>query len=225
MKFPRLLIAATIFAALPAEGQCQAHVTTEPIAKDGTPLNLDLPKSLHMRNTGGSDGPRGPGSGSGLCVWTSINHTAYWQSIPELYELQKRMMQKPGGGWPARVDSEMTAIFSQLGTPRPDIVQIEMNDLDLLAQAVKRGRMPGVTYARSPTGRYQGKKIAHMVTLVGARVGNGPDGKGWWVVLDNNYPGSFEWMSESQFLACASGGGRLWAVLFLGSGPGLVPVN
>ncbi len=65
-----------------------------------------------------------------------------------------------------------------------------------------------------------------MVTLVGAGIGKGPDGKGWWCVLDNNYPDSYEWMSENQFLRTYTGGGQGWCVIFgTPAGPPPVPFH
>lgn len=60
---------------------------------------------------------------------------------------------------------------------------VEGSDLERLKLACRTGRMPGVTYAFSPTGRYGGARIAHMVNLVHA------DDQ-WFAVLDNNYPGA-----------------------------------
>lgn len=201
----------------------QAHVTTAPVANDGTELPLDLPAELHMRNTGGM-GPRGPGSGAGLCVFTSIEHSARWQNVWELHGFQKWMMSKPGGGWPEKVTAMSAAYCKEKGCPVPELIQVQSADLEPLRLAIRTGRMPGVTYAYSPTGRYGGRRIAHMVTLVAAGQGKGPDGKGWWCILDNNYPRSFEWMSEGQFFRTYTGGGRNgWAVIPRQPSPPPVP--
>ena len=60
-------------------------------APDGTPVQIDMPQNLRMHNTGGRDG-------SGLCVFTSINHAAIWQNVAQLKDFQKWMKSKPGGG-------------------------------------------------------------------------------------------------------------------------------
>ncbi len=80
--------------------------------------------------------------------------------------------------------------------------------------------MPGVTYSFSPTKRYGGARIAHMVSLVHA------DDQ-WFCVLDNNYPGldKYEWMSPAEFLKTYTGGGGGWAVILLDRGPPPLPWN
>jgi hypothetical protein len=76
--------------------------------------------------------------------------------------------------------------------------------------------MPAVTYHRSPTGRYGGRRISHMVSLVAA-------GEKWFAVLDNNYPRSIEWIEPEQFRDCYTGGGSGWAIIPLKPGPPPVP--
>lgn len=212
-----------------ARGQ-SAHVTTTPTAKDGTPIQLDLPWPLHMKNRGGNDrgpgNPRGePGKGAGLCVFTSVEHAARWQNVAVLHGLQEWMTRQPGGGWPDRVKKVIAKVSKEQGVPEPEYLQVESNDLEILRLAVRTGRMPAVTYAYSPTGRYGGAKIAHMVSLVAAGAGKGPDGRGWWAVLDNNFPGTIEWMSEAEFSRAYRGMGQGWTVLLLPPGPPPAPTN
>ncbi len=215
MRFASLFL----LIALARPTLAQAHVTKEPVANDGTVLQLDLPLSLHMRNTRGTDR-------AGLCVWTSLNHSAYWQNIQGLQGIQKYMTHLRGGGWPSRVDDLVPKVCASLNAPTPSVLNIQNKDLEILKLATRLGRMPGVTYSFSPTGHYGGRRIAHMVTLVGAGIGKGPDGKGWWCVLDNNYPDSYEWMSENQFLRTYTGGGQGWCVIFgTPAGPPPVPFH
>lgn len=211
-----VLLAALMLAG--GQANAQAHVTKEPLAKDGTPVHIDLPPALHLRNTGGSDG-------SGLCVFTSINHSAYYQNSILLQDFQKWMRQFPGGGWPEQVDRKIKELARARKDQTPAFIQIETNDLDILRTACRTGRSPGVTYSFSPTGRYNGQRISHMVSLVAAAAGKGPDGKGWWCILDNNYPKSYEWMSEGQFLRTYSRGRQGWAVILLDPGPPPVPTG
>ena len=58
--------------------------------------------------------------------------------------------------------------FKEEGTPKPDYLQVEGDDFEILRTACKTGRMPAVTYGYSPTGRYGRAHIAHMVNLVHA---------------------------------------------------------
>lgn len=184
-----------------------AHRTESPFASDGTAVDAWLPPVLHMRNTGGSDG-------AGLCVFTTIEMIGRACNIRPLFGYQKFMTRRPGGGWPEKVDDTLTAFCREQGSNKPTYFHVEANNLALLKKALRSGRLVGITYNYSPTGRYGGSRISHMVNLAAAGAGKGPDGKGWWAVLDNNFPGSWEWMSESQFLSVAAGGGRLWAVIF-----------
>lgn len=181
---------------------------------DGTELQCDLPGDMHLKNCGGSDG-------AGLCVFTSISHSARWQNVPLLEDFQAYMKKYPGGGHPEKVDRMIDQIAREKNIPRPDYIQVEGDDLEILKAACKSGRMPGVTYNFSPTGRYNGQHIAHMVNLVHA------DDK-HFVVLDNNYPGdvNYEWMTPEEFKKVWCGNSQNgWAVILLEPGPPLPPHN
>lgn len=189
-----------------------ATVSKEPIAPDGTQVQLDLPLPLHTRNRGGSDG-------AGLCVFTSIQHAACWQNVEVLWEFQKYMTRYPGGGYPSKVDRCIDAICKERSMPKPRYIQIESADIEVLKLACKTGRMPSVTYSYSPSGRYGGARIAHMVTLLHA------DDK-WFCVMDNNFPQTYEWMTPAEFRRSYTGGGRTgWSVIFLDPGPPPPPRN
>lgn len=185
-------------------------------APDGTEIQVDLPGSQHMTNKAGSDG-------SGLCVFTSISHSARWAHVELLENFRDYMTKYPGGGWPEKVDKYIAKIAKDRGVAPPQYVQVEGHRevLATLKAALKSGRMPAVTYAFSPTGRYGGRKIAHMVSLVHL------DEK-YACVLDNNYPGEdkYEWMSVDEFYRSFTGmGGSGWAVVLLADGPPVLPWN
>ena len=173
----------------PAPGPGGKAFTGGPTAPDGTRIRCELPGNLHRENTSSK--------GLGNCVFTSIHHSAVWQNVPALQEFPQWLIRKgiPGGGVPSKVDDLIPRMCRERGMPVPDYVQIEDRDLEVLKLACRCGRMPGVTYSRSPTGRYGGQVIAHMVNVVHA------DDR-WFVVLDNNYPGedAYEWMSPRDFL-------------------------
>lgn len=181
------------------------------VAPDGTEPQIDLPNNLHRRNTASK--------GLGNCVFTSIHHSALWSEVPALMEFPKWLTAKgiPGGGYPSKVAKLIPEMCKDRNVPVPQYVQVEGNDLEILKLACRTGRMPSVTYSRSPTGRYGGRSIAHMVSLIHA------DDK-WFGVLDNNYPGAdaLEWMSPEQFLRAYSPG---WCVILLEPGPPPVPRN
>jgi hypothetical protein len=180
------------------------------VSPDGTEIDCDLPGSEHLKNKGGRDG-------AGLCVFTSIDHAARWQNVPQLVGFRDWMTRHPGGGYPQKVDQMIKMICEERGMPVPDYIQAERVDPELLKRACASGRMPGVTYSRSPTGRYGGGRIAHMVSLPHA------DDR-WFCVLDNNYPGEdkYEWMTPEE----ARRAGILeWAVILLAPPPPPMPRN
>lgn len=179
--------------------------------EDGTEIQIDFPAELHKKNRGGRDG-------AGLCVFTSIEHAAHWQNVRSLQDFQKWMTQFPGGGYPTKVDQMIARKIKDSGEPLPDYLQVENNDLTVLEKALDSGRMPCVTYAYSPTGRYGGSYVAHMVNLV--------HGKGdQWVVLDNNFPGDtkYEWMNRKEFLRAYAGRSKGWSVILLNPPPPPIP--
>lgn len=107
---------------------------------------------------------------------------------------------------------------AELGLPEPDYIQVTGKDLEILKAACASGRMPGVTYSFSPSGRYRGMRIAHMVNLVHA------DDR-YFVVLDNNYVTGekhLEWLSPQEFARVYAPG---WAVIPLKPGPPFAPMN
>jgi hypothetical protein len=190
-----------------------AVVTKTPVAPDGTPVQIDLPGPLQLRNKGGSDG-------AGLCVFTSINHAAYWHNVLCLQNFRDDMTKYPGGGYPQKVDKMVAVFAAKYQQPVPRYIQIESQDIEILKLACRTNRMPSITYSYSPSGRYRGK-IAHMVSLVAADAGPNH----LWAILDNNFPNSYEWMSEAEFRRTYLAGGQGWSVIFLGPGPPPVPSN
>jgi len=199
-----------------AEGRLavQAKVGGQ-VAPDGrTEIQIDLPGDLHRANI--------ESKGQGCCVFTSIHHSALWQNIPELQEFPKWLQKKglTGGGYPGNVKERITAICKERGVLEPAYLQIENSkDIEILRLACKTGRFPAVTYSKSPTGRYGGGTIAHMVSLPHAD-------QQYLAVLDNNYIGidKYEWMSADEFIKVANPRGY-WAVILLGPGPPIPPRN
>src|SRR5229473_2691811 len=149
-----LLSALLLLLVLPTHhaGSSQIGGKTSPDGKEI--IICDLPGSEHLKNTGGV-GPRGPGTGAGLCVFTSIELAGRYQNEISLVGFQKKMTHEPGGGYPDKVD-QMLAKYA----PNVIYVQYAGKDVTLLKLALKTGRMVCVTYGYSP--RYGGP-IAHMV--------------------------------------------------------------
>jgi hypothetical protein len=179
-----------------------------PTCPDGkTEVACDLPLDQRTRNVGGRDG-------AGLCVFTSIGHSARWQHESRLEEFQKAMRAEPGGGYPEKVDA-MIAKYGK-GTP---YLQYEGRDPTILKEALASGRMPAVTYnGHDP--HYGNATIAHMVNLVYL------DDQ-WACVLDNNFIGENElvWLSSKEFLQRWTGGRTGWTVILLAPPPPPVPHN
>ncbi len=202
-KSPEELIAW--LAAVPVSALIGASVGGQ-VGPDGkTEIACDLPGDLHRHNVSSR--------GQGCCVQTSIGHSARWQNVPALIDFQTWVQKKglPGGAYPGAIDQRIPACAKDRGFPTPEYIQVQGGDLEILKAACKAGRMPGVTYSKSPTGRYGGQRISHMVSLVSAD-------DNWFVVLDNNFPGasSYEWMSAAEFAKAYAPG---WAVILLNPPP------
>jgi len=208
MRFVGLLCVLALTS--PAWSQAKKAHVGGPVNSEGVEVQVELPPKFHLKNRGGSDG-------AGLCVFASLKHASIWQQVEQTVNIFEYMFTRPGGGWPEKVDKVIEIMCKEKGVPVPDYVQYQGRDVDFLMKALTTGRMVGVTYAYSPTGRYGGRKVAHMVNLVHA------DGT-WFAILDNNFPGTIEWMDRAAFLrAWTGGGGNGWAVVFLNPSPPPVP--
>lgn len=183
-----LLTTAVVSLAQVPEALTEGGLT----GPDGTPAVCQMPVELRMRNAGGM-GPRGPGTGSGLCVFTSIEHAGRYQNVPQLWGFQRKMTYEKGGGWPAKVDA-MIAKHAK-GTR---YIQHTGGDLELLWRAMQTGRMPGVTYAGMDM-HYGQQHIAHMVNLI--HLDPPTKSPRLAAVLDNNFPGERQivWMTAEEF--------------------------
>lgn len=200
-----------LLATVMAIGATEAKVNG-PFSPAGVPIQLDYPTDRHQKNKAGRDG-------AGLCVFTSLGQAADWQHITPLVDMRDWMTKYPGGGYPSKVKELVAKKCKEAHVTEPEYVQVESNDLDVLKEATKNGWMPCITYGVSPTGRYGGKQIAHMVNLTHAQ---GDE----FAILDNNYPGTYEWMSSKDFArSYAQGRGKGWAVIFYAPGPPPPPWN
>lgn len=188
-------------------------------AQDGTEIHCALPGDFHTKNVGGSDG-------AGLCVYCSMRHAGVWHDESVFAAMFDYMKQFPGGGYPAKVDKMVVKYCQEKGLPKPDYIHVEDSDLDILKSACQTGHLVMTTYSFSPTGRYRGQRIAHMVNLVHADDRH-------FVILDNNYmpkdpanPDNYEWLTPEEFRRVSSqGGGNYWAMILLKPGAPLPPKN
>lgn len=193
--------------ALVSTGLLAIPKTTKSPVYNGVTARVDLPASQHMRNTGGSDGPRGPGSGSGLCVWTSLEMAGEAQGIEPLKGLQKWMTYRPGGGYPQKVTSLLPKFCESKGVKTPAYIQHTGGDAEFLDLVIKTGRFLSVTYGGYDD-FYRGY-VAHMV--------NCPHiDPQYMCFIDNNRPGSWVWGTREEGLKrWTMGGNGGWAVAFL----------
>lgn len=175
-----------------------------------TQVTCDLPPSLRMHNTGGM-GVRGPGTGAGLCVFTSIEHSGRYQNEPRLFGFQQKMTKEIGGGYPDKVDAMILKY-----APGVEYVQHTRGDDSFLKSALKTGRMVCVTYGGNDD-FYRGA-IAHMVNLIYLDEKNA-------CILDNNRETVYVWMSADEFLKRwrAMNGG--WAIVLNNPAPPPPPKN
>lgn len=186
-----------------------------PLHPSGAEVDIDYPEKRHLRNKVGSDG-------AGLCVFTSVEMAADWANETSLLGFRDWMTRRPGGGYPEKLDRMIAEICRERGVAAPKYIQFTDGDINIVAEAVKNGHMVAVTYGLSPTGRYGGGIIYHMVNCVAARVGP----EKLWAILDNNFPGTIEWMTERQFeRAYNATGSPGWCVVLLRPGPPPVPKN
>lgn len=204
-------LAAWIRTLAPAKASYIGAVVAGPKHSDGTEVAVDLPGDLHQKNIAAK--------GLGCCVFRSLDHASRWQNVPALDHMPEWMVKSgiAGGGYPAKVDKLIPQIAKDRGLPTPGYIQIENADHEALMLACKTGRMVCATYSRSPTGRYGGSRIAHMVNVVHADAN-------WVVVLDNNYIGetNYEWMTPAE---AKKAGVYEWIVVLLDPPPPPPPIN
>lgn len=180
----------------------------------GTRATVDLPKEQHIRNVGGSDG-------AGLCVFTSAEVVGRWQSVPQLDGFQRWMTQRPGGGWPEKLEEMLTRYCREKGASIPNFIQHTGGDEEFLDLAIRTGRAPCITYAgeddfyKDRFGRPA--KIAHMVVCGHLDPATAPNPQG--CILDNNREGKWIWMSRRDLLKRWRDMNGGWAVVFLDSPP------
>lgn len=212
MRKIALMVIGIFFCLSPPEVLAETRLGGN-VAPDGREIDCDLPLRCRVKNRGGSDG-------AGLCVFASIKHSAVWQHVETLEQIFEWMFNHPGGGWPEKVDAVIKQICQEKGQPVPSYVNYTGKDLEVLRVAVANGYMPGITYYYSPSGRYRGARISHMVSLVHFS-GN------WIGILDNNFPSEIEWMDIQTFSQVTTGGQgkNFWAVILLHPGPPPSPRN
>jgi hypothetical protein len=184
------------------------HAVVDGPSHDGKEIQVDLPFSQHVKNFGA------PKDGLGLCVFASMTMCARWHNVRDLFDVIHQIEE--GGGYPSKVDAVLKRY-----APRLKYVQYEGTDPAILDKALSEGRAACVTYGYGERYTSTGKMetIYHMVMLVHI------DDKDA-VILDNNFPGTYEWMTRDEFLRrWVHPSGQGWAYVFLAPPPPPVPHN
>ena len=171
---------------------------------DGTEVAIDLPVDQHVKNIAA------PKDGLGNCVWATLDMNARWVHCEKLIGIINKI--EYGGGYPEKLDKVMKEF-----APDVPYVQYEGEDTTILERAIQSGRPVGVTYGYGE--RYQMQRIAHAVLLAHIDASRA-------AIIDNNYPGTWEWMDRSEFeKRWKYPSGKGWAYLLLEPPPPPVPSN
>ena len=204
-RFLSLVLVIVSLLAQPAgsgQGERTAAVVDGPI-HDGVEVQVDLPESQHVRNFGA------PRDNLGLCVFASLTMMARWHNINQLSDVIHKV--EYGGGWPDKVQE-----IVQRYAPGTTVLNYQGDDAAILDRAMAEGKAVGVTYGY---GERYARPISHMVMLVYFDQGGA-------AILDNNFPGTYEWMSRAEFLRrWKHTDGYGWACILLAPPPVPVPTN
>jgi hypothetical protein len=186
----------------PLAAQGPGRAVVDGPTHDSTEVECDLPPEQHVKNFGA------PADGKGLCVFASMSMLARWHHQLALSDVIHKVQE--GGGWPEKVDQ----VLKQY-SPSTKYLQYEGVDPKILDEAMARRAAACVTYGYGE--RYKMQTIYHMVLLVHL------DQK-FACIVDNNFPGTYEWMSRDEFLKrWKHPGGQGWAFTFLESPPPPIP--
>lgn len=209
MRMLKLLV-ALLAALLPIVPSITAQDTWHERAQvtgpvyEGVEVSIDLPDHQHVKNFGA------PADQKGLCVFASMDMAARWHNIRQLVGVVQKVRE--GGGWPEKVDQVIASI-----DPNIKYEQYEGADPAFLERGIRSGAPVCVTYGYGE--RYGMQTIAHMVLLVHI------DSR-YAAIVDNNFPGNWEWMSRDEFLRrWVHPSGKGWAYYFLHSPPPPPPRN
>lgn len=190
-KLPQARHAAAVFVMLLQAALCGAQSSKAFVNRtehNGLKISCVLPNDQQMRNVGSKI------DGSGMCVFTSIEHAARFQGLEEMRGFRDwAAANYRGGGWPEKVDQLLGAWWKAKGLQPIPYVQYEGKAPEDLMKVIDRtGRCACITYGYSE--RY-GTRIAHMVNCVLYADGAG-------VVLDNNFVGNdkLEWMDRAELI-------------------------
>lgn len=206
LKFA-LLLALLALAVAQATAQApdrRGEVALDVPAYQGTTAAAPIPREMHLRNEGGSNG-------AGLCVIASAVINGQYQAVPGLVDtpdaqgragkgsrLWQAAKRRPGGYSPGKLERLVSEVM-----PDEKWASYVGRDYTVLDRLSKQGYPIGATMN---TGALYGyRPINHMVSLVHYRTG------GLACVVDNNDPGKYHWMPAAEFDRRWIDGGTGWA--------------
>ncbi len=212
----QIVLAVALCVASFARATADSEVANGPV-HENTEVMIHIPPAYLRENDRGI--PEGGKPGAGLCVWASLQMSAWWQGIGQLNDLFEYMKTQTGGGWPERAEEILKA-----RAPGVDFVQYEGKDRELLITlietALKTGRPVCITYGYGDFYRKRGaNQISHMVLLVHF------DNK-LAAIVDNNDVHNVTWMPREELLKRAAyPSGKTWVCVLIGTPPPPIPRN
>lgn len=181
-------LALLLIVTVPAFGQA-GKSWINGISYGGESISCDLPNSEQMKNVGSKL------DGTGMCVFTSIEHSARYQGLEQMRGWRDWCAKNyKGGGYPQKVDQLLALWFKAKSIQPIPYLQYQGNDpSEIMSLIDKTNRMASSTYGYSP--RYGKQFIAHMVNPI-------LYGTNYATVLDNNFPGDtkYEWMEKAELV-------------------------
>lgn len=164
-----------------------AKVATEPTdPATHREVMTDLPRHQHLRNLP---------NGGGCCVWASHDMMSRYHAFRPMIGV---LNDKLGGATPQDVER----CFKRRAPGFSNYVNVQGKDtVELMDWAMRTGRMVCVTYDYGERYKSPGNpsgNIAHMVCLLHLDPADVENPRA--CILDNNFPGTWEWMSRTEFL-------------------------
>lgn len=182
------------------------EVVTEVPELDGVRAQVPIPAEFHLKNEGGSDG-------AGLCVITSNTSNGWFQDVPEFADAKgskvwRLAKSKPGGYYPEKFKD----LLDEAGFQTPWL-QAEGSAAELvpvIRHYLEMGIPVATTIAFSQ--RYQpgvpDGRIHHMIQTVHLD-------DSLACVVDNNFPGTYLWMTADEYARRLVDGQAGWVVVLL----------
>lgn len=195
---PALLLLAAL-AVFTSSARAQQPDRRGEVALDqpeyqGVRASAPIPKELHAKNEGGSDG-------SGLCVVASLRINGRYQRVPGVEALWAEAKKRPGGYYPEKLEKLVGEVM-----PQEKWASYVGTDPTVLDSWSRRGYPIGATMNTGALYGYQ--PIHHMISLAHYRKGQ------LACVVDNNDPGKFHWMPAAEYDRRWIDAGEGWAFIW-----------